>query len=448
MKIVVVGAGKLGFSLAQHLTEEGHDITVIEQDEKRRDIIQSYLDILTICGNGASPHVLHEAGVEFAQMVIAVTDSDESNLIACAVAKQAGAKLTIARVRNEDYNRKDQTVFEQLLGIDLLINPEMVTALEISRILRTPNALDVEDFANGRIQLLEVKLREDSPYINIPLKRLTLPPKVLIAGIMRSDRMIIPGGDDLLLAHDCVFFVGDLQAVKQFEDHFSNRKSKVERILIIGAGRAGRYLAVLLEKAGMNVKIMDKDPVRCQLAATLLQSSMVLQADGTDIDILAEEGANEADAVICLTDDDKLNLLLALLTKHLGAKRTLVRLERNEYAPLTEKVGVDAAISPRLLTASVILRLVRRGGIVHLSLLEGAKAEALEVLISADSPLAGLALKDANFPRHALIGAVVRGNETIIPSGATEILAGDRVIIFSLPDVANQVIDVLSGRNE
>ena len=230
MKIIIIGAGKVGYSLAQRLTEEGHEITLIEKDEIRREIIQTNLDIMTISGNGASPRVLAEAGVNDTEMLIAVTDSDEINMIACVAAKQAGVNRTIARVRNEEYAEQDQMLFEKMLGVDMLINPEMVTAIEISRILRTPGALDVEDFAGGRVQLLEVKVRPDSPYINIPLKKLTLPKQVLIAGIMRANRMIIPKGDDMLLPHDCAFFVGEHAAISEFEGHFALKKSKVERV--------------------------------------------------------------------------------------------------------------------------------------------------------------------------------------------------------------------------
>ncbi|MDU4961944.1 MAG: Trk system potassium transporter TrkA [Sporomusaceae bacterium] len=446
MKIVIVGAGKVGYSLAQRLTEEDHEVVVIEQDEERREIIQSSLDIMTHSGNGASPKVLTRAGVNDAEMLIAVTDSDEVNLVACVAAKQAGVSRTIARVRNEEYAEQDQALFEQMLGVDMLINPEMVTALEISHILRTPEALDVENFAGGRVKLLEVKIRSNSPYCSIPLKDLTLPKEILIAGIMRVNHMIIPHGDDMLLPHDCVFFVGEYEAISQFAKKFVVERSKVERVLIIGAGRIGKYLALLLEKSGMKVKMIEKEKARCQKAAAVLQDSMVLCADGSDMDVLKEEGVSEADAVICLTDDDKLNLLLALLTKHLGAKRTIVRLSRSEYIPLIEQVGVDVAISPRLLTTGVILRLVRRGDIVHVSLLEGAKAEASEFVVSEHSPLVGKELRHAQFPARALIGAVVRGREIIVPNGTTRLLPGDRAITFILPDAVNQVMSFFKGR--
>ncbi len=446
MRVVIVGAGKVGYSLAQRLSEEQHEVVVIEANEERRSIVQNNLDVMTIAKNGASPKVLTEAGVNKAGLMIAVTDSDEVNMIACMAAKQLGVPRTIARVRNEEYADQDQEAFSRLLGVDLAINPEMVTAIEISRILRTPAALDVEDFASGKVKLLEVKVHQGSPYSNIPLKKLNLPSRILIAGIMRQHKMIIPYGEDMILPYDCVFFIGEYGAIEKFEDQFTEKKSRVERVLIIGAGRIARYLATILEKSNISVKVIDKDHSRCNDIAKLLQNGMVLCGDGSDIDLLIEEGVGEADAVICLTDDDKLNLLIALLAKHLGAQKTFVRVGRTEYIPLMEQVGVDVALAPRLLTAGAILRLVRRGDIVHISLLEGAKAEAMEIIVPATSNIVGKQLKYAKFPKNALIGAIVRNNETIVPDGNQIIQAGDRAIVFVLPETVKKVVEYFEGR--
>ncbi|EAX48129.1 TrkA-N domain protein [Thermosinus carboxydivorans Nor1] len=446
MRVVIVGAGKVGYSLAQRLSEENHEVVVIEKDEERRSIVQNNLDVMTIAGNGASPRVLTEAGIEQAKLMIAVTDSDEVNMIACMAAKQAGVARTIARVRDPEYAAQDQLVFNRFLGVDLVINPEMVTAIEISRIIRTPAALDVEDFAGGKVRMLEVKIRSDSPLVNVPLRKLTLPPQILVAGILRQARMIIPRGTDVILPHDSVFFVGEHTAIEAFEGQFMNKQSPVERVMIIGAGRIGRHLAVLLEKNGLSVKVLDKDRSRCQELAKMLTKGMVLCGDGTDIDFLAEEGVGEADAVICLTDDDKLNLLMALLAKHLGAQKTFVRVGRSEYIPLLEQVGIDVALSPRLLTAGAILRLVRRGDIVHVSLLEGAKAEAMEIIVSPNCDGVGKRLKDIHFPRNALVGAIVRQDRTIVPDGNEILCANDRAIVFALPDTVGKVVEFFEGR--
>ncbi|MCO1600737.1 Trk system potassium transporter TrkA [Desulfosporosinus nitroreducens] len=439
MRIVIVGAGKVGFSLAQRLSEEGHEITVIEQDEERRLIVQNSLDVMTISGNGASPQILADFGLLKADLMVAVTDRDEVNMIACMAAKQAGISRTIARVRNQEYAGRNQLDFNKALGIDLTINPEMVTAVEISRILLTPAALDVEDFGDGKVRLLEVRVRAESPYVNIELKRLTLPDQILVVGILRQNRMIIPHGTDCLLPQDSVFFVGAQAAIEEFSEHFSETKTKIQRVMIIGAGRIGRHLAKILDQVGISVKVIEKSRERCNELAKIIDKGLVLCGDGTDIDLLIEEGVGETDAVVCLTSDDKLNLLLALLAKDLGTQKTIVRVGRSEYMSLMGKVGVDVILSPRLLTAGVILRQVRQGEVVSVSLLEGAKAEAMEIVVSAKSSIIGRKLKDAKIPDNILIGALVRGNELIIPDGNTILQAGDRVVIFTLPNLVKKI---------
>lgn len=439
MRIVIVGAGKVGFSLAQRLSEEGHEITVIEQDEERRLIVQTSLDVMTISGNGASPHFLTDLALQKTDLLVAVTDRDEVNMIACMAAKQLGIPRTIARVRNEEYAGKNQLEFNKALGIDLAINPEMVTALEISRILLTPAALDVEDFGDGKVRLLEVRVPEESPYVNVPLKNLKLPHQILVVGILRQARMIIPHGTDSILPQDSVFFVGAQAAIEKFGEHFAEKKTKIQRVMIIGAGRIGRHLAKILDDVGMSIKVIEKSRERCTELAKSIDKGLVLCGDGTDIDLLIEEGVGETDAVVCVTADDKLNLLLALLAKDLGTQKTIVRVGRSEYMTLMGKVGVDVILSPRLITAGVILRQVRQGEVVAVSLLEGAKAEAMEIVISPKSTIIGRKLKDARVPSNMLIGALVRGDELIIPNGNTVLQPGDRAVIFTLPSSIKKI---------
>lgn len=360
-------------------------------------------------------------------------------MLACMVAKRAGVARTVARVRSPEYVQKDQALFREWMGIDLLINPEMVTALEILQILKTPAALDVEEFAEGLVRLLEVKLRQESPLANIPLKKLTLPTNILVVGILRQDKMIIPMGDDVLLPGDHVFFIGEHDSIIDFEGQFTTKRSKVERVFIVGAGRVGRNLALLLEQNGISAKIIDKDPERCDTTACMLNKSIVLNGDGTDIDLLKQEGVGEADAIVCLTNDDKLNLLVALLAKRLGAKKSFVRVGRSEYASIMEQVGVDVALSPQFLTVGVILRFIRKGDVVAVMLFDGAKAEAMEVIVPRDSKVTGKSLASITMPPQSLIGMVVRDGKALIPDGTLVLKEGDRAIIFTLPDTAQEV---------
>lgn len=446
MRIVIVGAGKVGYFLAERLSQEDHDVIVIEGNEERRSIVESHLDVMTISGNGASPKVLAEADIHKAGMLIAVTDSDEVNMVACMAAKQAGVAKTIARVRNIEYAEADQAIFNKALGIDMVINPEMVTAIEISQILKTPAALDVEDFAGGKVRMLEVKIRTGSPFSGRPLHQVEMPNNVLVAGILRKDKLIIPHGNDEIQDLDSVFFIGDKEAIYNIEEHFTLKRKPIERVLIIGAGRIGRFLTMMLDQSGIAVKVIEKDRRRCEELAQLVSKPMILHGDGTDIDLLMEEGVGDADAVLCLTDDDKLNLLIALLAKHLGAQKTFVRVGRSEYISLMEQVGVDVVFSPRLLTAGVILRQVRRGDVVSVTLVEGAKAEAIEIELPATSRVIGKKLKDVKMPHNALVGAVVRNGQTFVPNGDSMLNAGDRAVIFTLPHIAVDVLEFLEGR--
>lgn len=446
MRIVIAGAGKLGYSIAQLLASDQFDVVVIEQDAKRREQVQSNLDVLTIEGNSCSPLTYDDPDIRDSDVFIACTDSDEVNMISCLMAKNNGIKHTVARIRNVEYKERTAEMLQKDMQVDLIINPESITASEIEHIIMTPAAMSVEEFASGKIRMFEAKLRADSPYINIPLKNLTLPKDILVAMAFRHQRMIIPRGDDILQANDNVYFVGMNDAIADFEQTFARiNDSKIEKVLIIGAGRTGRFLAPALEKKGLQVKVIEKDKDRCEQMAARLNRGLVLCGDGTDIDFLEQEGTSEADVVVCITEDDKLNLLLALLAKHLGAKKTIVRVARNEYVELMEKVGVDVALSSRLLSAGEVLRFVRKGGLISVSLLEGAQAEAIEIVVNQHSSIAGKRLRDIVLPKECLLCGVSRNNEAHIPNGNTVLNPGDHVIVFVKTEFTKKAIALFEG---
>ena len=445
MRIVVAGAGKLGYSVAELLADDEFDVVVIENDPKRKDVVQNSLDVLVIEGNACSPTMFRDPDIRNADVLIACTDSDEVNMITCMMAKNNGIKHTVARIRNVDYAINSPEMLNSEMKIDLILNPERITAAEIDHILMTPSALNVDDFAEGKVRMFEAKLKENSPYANIPLKYLKIPNDILVAMLFRKHKMIIPRGNDVLLPGDNVYFVGKQEAILQFEQNFTNTYEKLEKALIIGAGRTGRFLAPMLEKQGLMVKVIEKNKERCQMLAAMLEKGLVLCGDGTDIDLLTEEGVAEADVVVCITEDDKLNLLLALLAKHLGAKKTIVRVARNEYIELMEKVGVDVVLSSRLLSAGEVLRFVRKGGIVSVSLLEGAQAEALEIIIGAGSEVEGNALRNIKLPQECLICAIVHNNEAIIPNGDTVLYANDRIILFAKSELVKSTVPMFES---
>ena len=445
MRIVVAGAGKLGYSVAELLADDEFDVVVIEDDPKRKDVVQNSLDVLVIEGNACSPTMFRDPDIRNADVLIACTDSDEVNMITCMMAKNNGIKHTVARIRNVDYAINSPEMLNSEMKIDLILNPERITAAEIDHILMTPSVLNVDDFAEGKVRMFEAKLKENSPYANIPLKNLKIPNDILIAMLFRKHKMIIPRGNDILLPGDNVYFVGKQEAILQFEKNFTNTYEKLEKALIIGAGRTGRFLAPMLEKQGLMVKVIEKNKERCQMLAAQLEKGLVLCGDGTDIDLLTEEGVAEADVVVCITEDDKLNLLLALLAKHLGAKKTIVRVARNEYIELMEKVGVDVVLSSRLLSAGEVLRFVRKGGIVSVSLLEGAQAEALEIIVAAGSEVEGKALRNIKLPQECLICAIVHNNEAIIPNGDTVLHADDRIILFVKSELVKSTVPMFES---
>lgn len=445
MRVVVVGAGKMGYSIAKMLADGTYDVVVVEKDEQRREVVKDSLDVLTILGNGCDPEILSTREVSDADVFISVTDCDEVNMVACKLAKKFGAKHTVARVRNEEYATYSSELLQKEMDVDLNLNPERITATEINHILMTPAALDVDDFADGKVRMFGTRLTRDFPYLGTPLKDLELPEGILVAMLFRHHRMIIPHGNDVLMPGDNVYFVGRHELIKEFETHFDRSYEKLERVLLIGAGRAGRFLANMLEQQGIFVKVIEKDRERCRILAEQLNNGLVLCGDGTDIDLLTEEGISEADCVICLTDDDKLNLLLALLAKHLGAKKTIVRVARNEYVDLMEKVGVDIVLSARLLSAAEVLRFVRQGGLVSVALLEGAKAEAMELEVQAGSAVAGKDLIHARLPHDCLVCAIVHDGVAIVPNGQSVMAPGDRTIVFALSEVVQKVMDMFSA---
>jgi trk system potassium uptake protein len=449
LRVVIVGAGKLGYSIAELLANEQYDIVVVDRDEERLEAVKNTLDVLTVSANGASPITLDDPDIRGADILIAVTASDEVNMVACIIAKKHGIAHTIARIRDMESVSEAREYLKKNFDIDLMLNPELITALEINRILMMPAALNVEDFADGRLRLFETKVRKNSPLANISFQELEMPSSILVGMIFRDHRMIIPHGDDCLMPDDNAYFIGNPKDIEKFSETFVQRDARrLRRVMIIGAGRAGRFLAPMLDKQGVKVKVIDKNRERCRLVAEKLDHGLAICGDGTDIDLLTEEGVGEADVIVCITEDDKLNLMLALLAKHLGAKKTIVRVARNEYVDLMEKVGVDVVLSARLLSASEVLAFARRGGVISVSFLEGAKAEAVEVIVQPDAPVTGLALMEAGLPRECLVCAYVRGTEVHIPNGSTVLQPGDQVILFIETQYAQKVMKYFKGREQ
>lgn len=447
MRIIVIGAGHLGYIVSELLSNEGYDVVVVDSDGEKLEAVRNDLDVLTVLADGTSPSFMRSQA-RGSDLLVAVTAIDEVNIIACILAKKNGIPHTIARIREPKFLAEPVDYIKENFDIDLVLSPELITAREISRLVMTPSAINVEDFAGGRVRLLESKISPRSPYAHRELKDIKLPPSVLIALILRDHHMIIPHGNDRLLPLDNVYFLGNPESLEKLSLHSSAKyQRRTKKALIIGAGRTGQALAPMLERQGISVKVIDNDEDHCQQMAGKLKKGMVLCGDGTDMDLLTHEGVSEADTVICTTKDERLNLMMALLAKHLGAGQTMVRVTRTEYISLMQQVGIDIVLSTRLLAAGEVLGFVRSGSVVSVSLLEGARVQAIEIVLTEGSKAVGLPLMKADIPRSCLVGAYVRNGHVYIPDGHSVLSAGDSVILIVEADHAQSVISYFKGRD-
>lgn len=433
MKAIIIGAGKVGFSIAQLLSSEEHDVVVIEQDEERSQLIDQVLDVKVINGSGASWRVLENAGVRNADMIVAVTELDELNMIACLLAKQYGVKTTVARVRNTEYVETPYFSPESLLGIDLIINPERVTAMEIAKIVMNPEALNVEYYAQGRVQLLELLIEEKSPLAGVRIKTLDSSKYVIVA-ITRKHHTIVPGGNDTIHAGDHIFVVANTHDMPEVLKSIGVKRHRAENVIILGGGRTGCYVAQILEKRRLpiNIKIIEKDPKRAREVSYLVRNALVINGDGSDLDLLESENVGQSDMYIAVSNDDKLNLLSSLIARNLGVPKTIAKVKRSDIMPLMQQVGVDVVFSPRLLTAGAILKYIRYGDIISVTVLGEEQAEMIELIAQPGSVAINKELHTIRFPKGSVLGAIVRENTVIIPSGNSIIQAGDQLMIFTL----------------
>ena len=446
MRIIIIGAGKVGFKLAEMLSLGGHDVLVIEQDAERIRAVEEKLDVQTICANGASPDVLKENGVAGTDLLIAVTENDELNIIASLFSKKMGAKKTMARIRNPEYLTGNEVGFGKDLGIDYVINPDQVAATAIAELVEAPEAIESEFYAGGKIQLLVLILPTHAQAAGKKLKDLPSPNPYLIVAIQRGETMIIPRGEDHLMAGDRVFVLAPAKKMEPVEHLLGQKRTRVQRVVVLGGTRMAYYLAQKLAAKKIEIKIIDKDRQRCEVLSRKLPHVTVIHGDGSDLGLLEEENIGDADIFAAVTGDDKVNLLVSLLAKHLGAGKAICRVGRSDYAALMEKIGIDVVISPRLLTAAAILKFVRRGKIVAINLLGQDKAEMIEFIAPPDCRLANKPLQQIDFPRHAIIGAIARGEEIIVPGGSDYIMPGDHVIVFALPGAVAAVHDFFGTR--
>ncbi len=438
MRVVIVGVGEVGFNTARMLSQEGHRVVVVEQDEALVEHAGQQLDALVMQGNGASPRVLREAGIEDSDLLVAATSADEVNIVACLAAKAQGVARTVARVHSADYYDPKEPFARDQLGIDLLISTEQMAAKEIKESLLVPGAVNVESFAAGKIDVVEVILKRGSPAVDRPVRDVHLPGRSLMVGVVRKGEALVPKGGTVLRAGDHVFLVCGRRDVSEVVGAIATDTEPVEDAMILGAGRIGLLLASALEEIGISVKVIEKDPRRARRAASKLRKALVLNDEGVSREFLLQEGVDKTDAFVAVTGDDRTNLLAAMNARRLGARMTISGISRAEFAPLAEALGVDVTVSPRLLAAGAILRFVRRGEVAAVFLLESG-AQMIELGVPPGCPAAGRRLAGLDFPEGAIVGAVARDGEVLIPTGDDVLETGDNAVVFTVEGAVDEV---------
>jgi len=434
MKIIIVGAGEVGFNIAQRLSEENHDVVVIDKDQNKINHIQTVIDVQAIVGSGTSPSVLTEAGIRETDIIVAATDSDEANLIACFCAQYLTDYITkIARVRNPDYMEHTEIFKQDFLNIDLIINPQSEMVTSMLKLMEVPEASEVIDFVNGRIKLIGITIKEDSHLVGRKLSSFQDFEHALLVGvIVRGEEVIIPSGQDTIQSKDLLYCVTHRDEISTLFGLLNVREEGLRRIVIVGGGTTGLALATSLDKTNINTKIIEKDSQRCLELAEKLEKVVVINGDGTDRDFLLEENIADVDLMVVITGEEETNVLISLLGKALGAKKTVTRIGKLGYIPLVSAIGIDTVVSPRLSAIRAILQYIRKGKVVSVAPLKGETAEVIEFEALETSDIVNTPLSEVKFPKEAILGAIVRGEEIIIPRGHNMIKPHDHLIIFAL----------------
>jgi len=445
IRVIIIGAGEVGAELAAKLSREDHDVILIDKNQASLDRLAS-LDILTVHGNGASLEVLESAGVKNTDLLIAVTQVDEINIMACLLGKNNGASKTIARVRHSAYGNEYKSLTSERLGIDITINPEQVAANEILKAVKSFHASEIEFFCKGRVQMLGMRLGAESPLLGKTLKDIKLGDNVLIAAISRNNDLIIPRGSDSLENGDHIYLLTLAGRHFSYERISGKDNQRAQKIMVMGAGKVGRHVVRMLGKSrGIEVKLIDNNLEKCKEVADLFPDALVLHGSGTDLDFLRQEEIESTDVFIAVSGNDEANILSALLAKKLGVRKTIVEINRPDYAVLVETLDIDTAIRPRFLTAGRILKLVRKGRIVSVTILGEDQGEIIELNVGKNAPAADKTLQEMRLPSGILVGAIVRGDKAIIPKGSDHVAHRDKVVLFCLPELSQQATALFSG---
>jgi trk system potassium uptake protein TrkA len=450
MKIIIIGDGKVGHTLAENLSKEGNDVTIIDKDPEPLKKASEYLDVMCIKGNGVSTKVLMEAGVKDADLLIAATTSDEMNMVCCLTAKKLGAEHTIARIRDPEY-ASELSVLKRELGLDMVINPELECAREIGRVLSHPTAVEVEPFAKGRVELVEVKVAGSMPVAGKKLKEISagINQSILIGAVQREGEVIIPNGETRIEENDMIYVIGRPVDVHDFCTRVVPDSNTVRNVMIVGGGRVAYYLAKYLEEAKIRAKIIEIDRDRCYELSELLPNTLIINGDGSEETVLDSENLCDMDAFVAVTGRDEENLLTSLYARQCGVDKVIAKINRMTYASLIRNMGIDSVVSPKQITANGIIRYVRglknaMGNPVEtLYRIIDGKAEALEFIAGQSTKFLNVPLRDLKLKSGILVAAIVRKNEIIIPHGKDAIKPGDSVILIVKDQLFSDFNDIV-----
>ena len=452
MKIVIVGDGKVGQALTGRLAEEGHDVVVIDSSPKALRTSVEIHDVMGVNGNGASYAVQKEAGVGDADLLIAATSGDELNLLCCMLAKKLGARHTIARVRNPDY--ADQLVLmKEELGLSMTVNPELAAAREIARMLRFPSALKLDSFARGQVELVEIKVKADSPLLGQALYALSsrLGIRILICAVRRGEEVYIPTGDFVLQEGDKITITASPSELDSLFRKLGIYRHKIHRVMVVGGGRIAYYLAKQLLRLGMSVKIIEQDAARCEQLSEALPKAHIILGDGTERELLEEEGIADMDALVAVTGMDEENIIISMYAGTLGLAKVVTKINRMSFQEILDGAGIESVITPKGITVNQIIRYVRamdnsKGSNVEtLHRIVGGRVEALEfnVAKNCQGELTGIPLKDLRTRKDLLIACIIRGQQIIYPGGNDTIEERDNVIVVTTGHQLQDLSDIL-----
>jgi len=441
MQILIVGAGDIGLQLAKRLAMEKHDIAIIENDPHKVKRAKEQVDAFVIEGHGSSYKALKEAGVHGADILAAMTNNDEINIVACQVAKKAGVSSTLGRVRNPEYMMPDYYLTPEEIGIDVVIHPEKETSDAVVRLIRQSSATDLIEFEGGRVQLLGIRLESNSQLLKIPLTDLGQKygdPPLRIVAIVRRQATIIPKGHDTLEPGDQIFVISDPSYTPEFVTLTGKKDTRIDDIMILGGGLIGQFVAAALGRE-LNVKIIESNAEKSEEIAEVLPHTLIIHGDGTDYDLLGQEGIIDMDAFIAVTGDDETNLISTLLAKHMRIPRTIALVNKVDYLPITSTIGMDAVVSKQLMTVNAVLRYIQHQQVAAIASLPGIEAQCIEYIAKAGSKITKKKLRNIQFPQDAIVGAILHGDQVTIPKGETQVAIGDRVVVFTLPNALETV---------